>query len=234
MEFLKELGRQLGASLPKEILPASVLVRSVDMLVWWTPRQMRLMFYGDASDGRALNGKAFPVPPLVFKVSGSELSVRALASAERPSANTKLMIAPFWNTDSRGTVCQGSMRAPARLTLDAISQWEGLFSKASSRTQVSERSSRNTRKDFWGCGASLRARGVSLQISRRQRRDGSGVHRFREELNAYNLPQSAQTARSNRCSGLWGNGQHDCQRTSVPPSVHAGHGAPWRPGCNAY
>lgn len=127
MEFLKELGRQLGASLPRAILPASVLVRTVDMLVWWTSRQKRLMFYGDASDGRALNGKTFPVPPLVFKVSGSELSVRALASAERPSANTKLMIAPFWNTDSRGTVCQGSMRAPARLTLDAISQWERAF-----------------------------------------------------------------------------------------------------------
>lgn len=127
MEFLKELGRQLGASLPKEILPASVLVRTVDMLVWWTPRQKRLMFYGDASDGRALNGKTFPVPPLVFKVCGSELSLRALASAARPSASTRLMIAPFWNTDSRGAVCQGSMRAPARLTLEAISQWERAF-----------------------------------------------------------------------------------------------------------
>jgi PRTRC genetic system protein B len=85
------------------------------------------MFYGDPSDGRALNGNMFPVPSLVFKVSGSELSVRALASADRPSASTRLMIAPFWNTDSRGAVCQGSMRAPARLTLDAISQWERAF-----------------------------------------------------------------------------------------------------------
>ncbi len=127
MEFLKELGRQLGASLPKEILPGSVLVRTVDMLVWWTRRQKRLMFYGDASDGRELNGKMFPVPSLVFKVSGSELSVRALVSAERPSGSTRLMIAPFWNTDSRGVVCQGSMRAPARLALDAIAQWERAF-----------------------------------------------------------------------------------------------------------
>jgi PRTRC genetic system protein B len=127
MEFLKELGRQLGASLPKEILPGNVLVRTVEMLAWWTPHQQRVLFYGDASDGRTVNGKSVPVPPLVFKVLGSELSIRALTNDQRPGAATKLMCAPFWNVDTQGNVCQGSMRAPSRLTLDAIPLWERAF-----------------------------------------------------------------------------------------------------------
>ena len=77
IDFLKQLAKGLGRSVPREILPANVLVRTPDMLVWWTRSQHRMMFYSDSGDGRTLNGKVFPQPALVFKVCGSELSVRA-------------------------------------------------------------------------------------------------------------------------------------------------------------
>ncbi len=160
MEFLKELGRQLGASLPKEILPASVLVRTVDMLVWWTPRQKRLMFYGDASDGRKLNGKTFPVPSLVFKVSGSELSVRALASAERPlrqhQADDRSVLeyrfprcclpGQHARASTIGTRCDRAMGA-------------GFLRKRVHARRSRSEALRIIRKDSSGCGASLPAPG---------------------------------------------------------------------------
>jgi PRTRC genetic system protein B len=128
VDFLKELARGLGRNIPQEILPGNVLVLTPDVLVWWTRRQHRVMFYNAASDGLTLNARVFPQPPLVFKVSGSELFVRALAENKRPVADTPLMVAPYWNCDGQsGRVCQGSMRAPSRLCLEATAGWERAF-----------------------------------------------------------------------------------------------------------
>ena len=44
IDFLKQLAKGLGRSVPREILPSNVLVRTPDMLVWWiktaTPRHV--------------------------------------------------------------------------------------------------------------------------------------------------------------------------------------------------
>jgi PRTRC genetic system protein B len=128
IDFLKELAKGLGPSVPQEILPGNVLVRTPDVLAWWSKKQHRVMFYNAASDGRTLNGKLFPQPALVFKVSGSELFVRALAENQRPVPDTPLMVAPYWNCDRQsGRVCQGSMRAPGALCLEAMVGWEQAF-----------------------------------------------------------------------------------------------------------
>ena len=128
IDFLKQLAKALGRTTPCEILPRNVLVYTPDMLVWWCRRQRRAMFYGGSSDGRTLSGKVFPQPPLVFKVCGSELSVRALTENRRPRPETTLMVAPYWNCDRHGgRVCQGSMRVPGSLCLAARQEWENAF-----------------------------------------------------------------------------------------------------------
>jgi PRTRC genetic system protein B len=128
IDFLKQLAKSLGRTTPCEILPRNVLVYTADMLVWWCRRQHRVMFYGGSSDGRTLSGKVFPQPPLVFKVCGSELSVRALTEDRRPRPETTLMVAPYWNCDRHGgRVCQGSMRVPGSLCLADRQAWENAF-----------------------------------------------------------------------------------------------------------
>ena len=84
VDFLRQLAKGLGQTVVREILPANVLARTPDMVVWWTKQQRRVMFYSDSSDGRTLNGQVFPQPPLVFRVCGSELAMRALAENKRP------------------------------------------------------------------------------------------------------------------------------------------------------
>ena len=37
------------------------------------------------------------------------------------------MFAPYWNCDAGGRVCQGSMRAPGKLCLEAMKGWERAF-----------------------------------------------------------------------------------------------------------
>ncbi len=128
-EFVHSLSQELGSRIPVEILPENILVRTAEMAVWWTPPGHRTMFFRDtAEDALALNGKRFPQPPLVWRVSGRELSVRAMKENARPTAGTKLFVAPYWNVDgSNGSTCQGSMRSPEESGVAAIAQWERAF-----------------------------------------------------------------------------------------------------------
>jgi PRTRC genetic system protein B len=111
--FLLTLAQGLGAQVKAEILPDNVLARTPDMLVWWSRPRQRVMFFGGTDEeARKLNGLIFPHPALIFKVAGKDLLVRATATNSRPGPDTLLKMAPYWNTDSRGLVCAGSMRVP--------------------------------------------------------------------------------------------------------------------------
>jgi len=50
--------------------------------------------------------------------------VRAKATSSRPSSETPLKTAPYWNTDSRGLVCAGSMRVPESSDVASIPAFE--------------------------------------------------------------------------------------------------------------
>jgi PRTRC genetic system protein B len=124
--FLRTLAQGLGAQVKPEILPDNVLARTPDMLMWWSRPQQRVMFFGGVNEqARKLNGLLFPHPPLIFKVVGRDLFVRAVATNSRPSPDTPMKTAPYWNTDIR--VCPGSMRAPDTLDVASISSWEDAF-----------------------------------------------------------------------------------------------------------
>ena len=123
--FLRTLAQGLGAQVKPEIFPENILARTPDLLVWWSPPQRRVMFFGGTDqEARKLNGLVFPHPALVFKVVGKDLFVRALATTSRPAPDTPLKIAPYWNTDSRGLVCAGSMRVPESSDIASIPAFE--------------------------------------------------------------------------------------------------------------
>ena len=53
--------------------------------------------------------------------------VRALFATQRPRPDTKLAAAPYWNIDSNGAVCAGTMRTPKSLTVTSIAAWQQAF-----------------------------------------------------------------------------------------------------------
>jgi PRTRC genetic system protein B len=129
-QMLIDLLAGLGRSVPAEILPARVLVRTAEMIVWWSPACERNMFFSDRGNDHVLkgmNGKLYPHPPLLFKACGSHLWVRALAKDERPTAETKLCMAPYWNCYDNGVCCTGSMKIPQEKSVAAIDLWEEAF-----------------------------------------------------------------------------------------------------------
>jgi PRTRC genetic system protein B len=123
--FVRTLAQGLGAQAKPEIFAENVLARTPDLLVWWSRPQCRVMFFGGTDEeARKINGLVFPQPALVFKVMGRDLFVRALATSSRPSPVTLLKMAPYWNTDSRGSVCAGSMRVPESSDIASIPVFE--------------------------------------------------------------------------------------------------------------
>jgi len=126
--FLRTLAEGLGTSLAAEILPEKVVARTPDMITWWTPAQYEVMFFGGVDpEARALDGGTYPHPALVFKVTCRELFVRALERDVRPTGETPLKTAPYWNCDAAGRVCLGSMRVPDDTTVESIAGWQAGF-----------------------------------------------------------------------------------------------------------
>lgn len=126
--FLETLAKGLGASMAAEVLPEHVLARTPDLIAWWCCARRRLLFFGaENKETTALNGRMYPHPPLVFMIQGRELFVRALAENRRPSVNTPLSNAPYWNTDEHGRVCLGSMRVPDETGVASLIGWESAY-----------------------------------------------------------------------------------------------------------
>jgi len=125
--FLRGLARELEGQIPLEVMPANVLVRTQRVVCWWTPRTLSRMFFAGPEAVKCglekLSGAVFPRPALVWTVVERGLYVRALATNERPDSRTPLFRAPYWNTDQRGAVCQGSMRSPQSATNGELKQW---------------------------------------------------------------------------------------------------------------
>lgn len=132
LAFVRELASGLGSQAAPEILPATVLARTPEMIAWWSPASRQIMFFGETNaEARKLNGKLFPHPPLIFKACGQELFVRALERNIRPEAATPLKTAPYWNVSGdNGRICLGTARAPEDVSAASIASWESCFHRS--------------------------------------------------------------------------------------------------------
>jgi PRTRC genetic system protein B len=118
------------------VFPPHVLTATTGLLAWWRPAAPATLWFsvrdghGKATRSHPLNrlsGSKFPMPPLVFVVSGSHLRVFAMKQDTHPDAKTPLIASPFWNVNSSGTVCTGSMKLPALPTVNDLAKIEQAF-----------------------------------------------------------------------------------------------------------
>jgi PRTRC genetic system protein B len=126
---LKNLLEQLQGQLPVEFLPANVLVRTQQSITWWAPPTIRPMFYATEQNKEVaqLSGKRFPQPGLVLRAEANRLDIRAVAGSDRPTPETRLYRAPYWNVSDNGNVCLGSTRVPTDVTVALLPRWESSF-----------------------------------------------------------------------------------------------------------
>ncbi|MCL6216890.1 PRTRC system protein B [Zunongwangia pacifica] len=115
---------------PKGILPTNILhinPSKKGTVLWYTKAQQRQLYF---VDGLGIpNGKA-QIPPMLWLASKSTLYVFALKGNRRPTENTPLHYAPFFNVNENGNVCMGTVNIDIKNSASVeefTTAWEDYF-----------------------------------------------------------------------------------------------------------
>lgn len=107
-----------------------MLAKSADRMIWWTPPARRPVFFKKSSfNDKTFDGHAVcPTPGLIWMaMPGKGLYVYAVKGAHRPTPETPLYQAPFFNVWGRGQVCIGSASLPGENDKWEPGAWEKTF-----------------------------------------------------------------------------------------------------------
>ncbi len=113
-------------------LPETVLCVHGDVLVWWVPPARRHIAFRVGDDhaesfGGRERGEAVPQPGLVFAASSRAWRVWAVKGSRRPTPQTPLFQAPYFNVDGHGHICQGNVPVPEGTAVEKIGAWNDAF-----------------------------------------------------------------------------------------------------------
>lgn len=109
----------------------NTLAVSANGSAWWRPPATAPLRFAAKYQGTeaisCLNDIPVPLPGLVFIATHGRLSVYAVQGGTRPTPETMLCHAPFWNIFGNAQVCQGTTIYPKEITPDAQEAWEAAF-----------------------------------------------------------------------------------------------------------
>jgi PRTRC genetic system protein B len=112
-------------------IPENVLFLNGEAAVWWMPPSRRHISFSTPNHikemGAAERGEIVPHPGLVFAAGQNLWRVWAVKGAKRPTPETPLFQAPYFNVDSQGRICQGSVTVPEVGTAAKIDAWNDAF-----------------------------------------------------------------------------------------------------------
>lgn len=112
-------------SLNTDIIPENVLSISADHMVWWMAAGERNVFFNNKELGK--RAAKVPHPALMFAVVKGQWYIFALAKNERPTGETALQFAPYFNVWDSCAICTGSAKVPRGISANATGEWEKAF-----------------------------------------------------------------------------------------------------------
>lgn len=101
------------------------------MVFYCAPGPRRLHFSSADPALGALSGDSFPQPALLFDVSGRRVRVAALKGRSRPTPETRLYRAPYFNVFADDRVCWGSTPYPRGVNSSEPLEWAEAFFSSS-------------------------------------------------------------------------------------------------------
>lgn len=125
---LAALRHLIDERLAPSILPAHVLARGADHLVWYRPASKRTLWFRCEELGGERSA-VVPIPAVLWMAHplSNECSVFALRSDDRPDSDTELYQAPFYNVWDTGRVCVGNVGMPTGIDALDPAKWEEAF-----------------------------------------------------------------------------------------------------------
>lgn len=107
----------------------SILAKGMDRVVWWKPPGTQPLFFkmSPAVEGTFTGHALCALPGLVFMVMNKRLFVYAFKGDQRPTPETQLHQAPFFNVWAKGEVCSGNAIKPEEANRLNPVEWEKFF-----------------------------------------------------------------------------------------------------------
>ena len=109
-------------------LPENVLAVGIGSIIWWLPAEDRHVSFECREEIIGTASGTTPHPSLVFGVANNgDWSVFAVKGKVRPTPETKLWQAPYFNVWSNGKICRGTSKVPKGATAQQIEGWNKAF-----------------------------------------------------------------------------------------------------------
>lgn len=110
----------------KELFTENILAKGHDHLVWYSKPMKRQTWF----NCKEMGGEASALtehPGVVFAVSKGKWYVFALKGDQRPTPETTLYVAPYFNVWAGGHICIGNVDLPKGKTKFNTAAWEDVF-----------------------------------------------------------------------------------------------------------
>jgi PRTRC genetic system protein B len=121
------LARELTEQSSLTFLPPELLYCAPNLLVWWAPPATRYMWFRAPEFGGAECGARVALPGSVFLADARGCRVWAVKGASRPTPETALWHAPYFNVAEDGTICWGNVSMPAAIGPEGTAEWTAAF-----------------------------------------------------------------------------------------------------------
>ena len=109
-------------------VPPNLLFLDGETMAWWVPPARRHIAFRAPELGADERGEVVPHPGLVFSVgSRRNWCVWAVRGADRPTEQTALYRAPYFNVSADGVICTGNVSLPDGTTAEKIDAWNAAF-----------------------------------------------------------------------------------------------------------
>ena len=127
---LEDIHQALRGRASLTLLPEHVLATTPEAVAWFEPAQERPMFFQTRDTSLDTLHGTFPQPALLWIYKGNHLDVYALAADARPTGETPLYRAPYYNVFDQGNVCVGSTPLPTHHDPTRTSEISDAFFKS--------------------------------------------------------------------------------------------------------
>lgn len=124
----RALARALQIGDEPRFIPQELLFRDERVTIWWAPPARRRVMFRCAALGVPEWVEEVPHPGLVFAaIQGSDWKVWAVDCATRPTPDTPLYRAPYFNVWKAGRICVGNVVLPCGDPAEQIAAWNRAF-----------------------------------------------------------------------------------------------------------
>jgi PRTRC genetic system protein B len=111
------------------LIPSHLLYEDAKTLIWWKPEHTGPIYFrtGNKQWNEQMSEQDVRHPALLFCATSGRLKVWALAEDVRPTVDTVLYQAPYYNIYKEGAMCTGSAPLPLGIDRADIDTWERCF-----------------------------------------------------------------------------------------------------------